>query len=201
MIRRVVIPALALMLLFIFCSSGFAGRNEAENIWEEGSKAAEAKRYPEAIRLFERSLALCGNDIDCRWANLNGLGVVYDTLDQNETARRYYEQTLQLSRQRNNPEDLANDLLNLGALLYKGLEQYQQALPLLEEALLLTRRSAKSEESALLLFHTGTVKTVLGRYPEAINDLQESLGINRRLRNHAGISNTLQPWAGIQHVR
>lgn len=191
MIRRVFIPALSLLLLFIFCVSGFAGRNEAENLWEEGSKATEAKRYPEAIRLFERSLALCGNDIDCRWANLNGLGVVYDALDQNERARSYYEQALQMSRRRNNPEDLANDLLNLGALLYKGLEQHQRALPLLEESLKLYRQVRKDGETALLLFHTGTVKTVLGRYPEAIRDLQESLGINRRLQNHAGISNTL----------
>jgi len=191
MTRRVVISALSLLLLFNFCSSGFAGKNEAENLWEEGSKATEVKRYPEAIRLFERSLALCGYDVDCRWANLNGLGVVYDALDQNERARSYYEQALQLSRQRNNPEDLANDLLNLGALLYKGLEQHQRALPLLEESLKLYRQIRKADETALLLFHTGTVKTVLGRYPEAIRDLQESLGINRRLRNNAGISNAL----------
>ena len=191
MSRRIITILITALLLFIVCHSAYAGKNEAENLWEEGSKATEAKRYPEAIRLFERSLTLCSNDIDCRWANLNGLGVVYDALDQNETARRYYEQTLQLSRQRNNPEDLTNDLINLGALLYKGLEQHQRALPLLEEALALTGRTGKQEERALAAFHVGTVKTVLGRYPEAIRDLQESLGINRRLRNNAGISNAL----------
>jgi CHAT domain-containing protein/Flp pilus assembly protein TadD len=191
MLRRIVTVLSIAMIVSLCCPAAFAGKNEAENLWEEGSKATEAKRYPDAIRLFERSLTLCGNDIDCRWANLNGLGVVYDALDQNDRARSYYEQTLQLSRQRNNPDDLTNDLLNLGALLYKGLEQHQRALPLLEESLTLARRPGKQEDMALLLFHIGTVKTTLGRYPEAIRDLQESLAINRRLKNDAGISNTL----------
>ncbi|MDK9718694.1 MAG: tetratricopeptide repeat protein [Trichlorobacter sp.] len=191
MSRHIITMLSTALLLLILCPNVFAGKNEAENLWEAGSKATEAKRYPDAIRLFERSLALCGNDIDCRWANLNGLGVVYDALDQNERARGYYEQTLQLSRQRNNPEDLANDLVNLGALLYKGLEQHQKALPLLEESLKLYRQIRKESEVALLLFHLGTVKTTLGRYPEAIRDLQESLAINRRLKNDAGTSNAL----------
>jgi len=191
MSRQSIVPFIVLILVLSLYSLGFAGKNEAENLWEAGSKATEAKRYPDAIRLFERSLALCGNDVDCRWANLNGLGVVYDALDQNERARNYYEQTLQLSRQRNNPEDLANDLVNLGALLYKGLEQHQKALPLLEESLKLYRQIRKESEVALLLFHLGSVKTTLGRYPEAIRDLQESLAINRRLKNDAGTSNAL----------
>lgn len=179
-----------LLALCVFDDAS-AGKNEAENLWEQGSKAVEAKRYPEAIRLFERSLAICGGDVDCRWANLNGLGVVYDALDQNERALSYYEQTLQLSRRRNNTDDLINDLINIGALLYKGLEQHQRALPLLEEALTLSRRSGKPEDLALLLFHIGTVKTKLGRFPEAISALQESLTANRRLKNDAGISNAL----------
>lgn len=191
MVRHLVIMLSAILFVSILCHDACAGKNEAESLWEAGSKATEAKRYPDAIRLFERSLTLCGNDIDCRWANLNGLGVVYDALDQNDRARSYYEQTLQLSRQRNNPDDLSNDLLNLGTLLYKGLERHQQALPLLEESLTLARRSGKQEDTALLLFHIGTVKTTLGRYSEAIRDLQESLGINRRLKNDVGISNAL----------
>lgn len=191
MVRRIIIMLSAVLLVSVSCHDVYAGKNEAENLWEAGSKATEAKRYPDAIRLFERSLTLCGNDIDCRWANFNGLGVVYDALDQNERARSYYEQTLLLSRQRNNPEDLANDLLNLGTLLYKGLEQHQKALPLLEESLKLYRQVRKDGETALLLFHIGTVKTVLGQYPGAIRDLQESLAINRRLKNDAGTSNAL----------
>lgn len=191
MLPRIVTVLSVVLIVSLSCLEVFAGKNEAETLWEEGSKATEAKRYPEAIRLFERSLALCQGDLECRWANLNGLGVVYDALEQNERARSYYEQTLQLSRQRNNPEELANDLLNLGALLYKGLEQHQRALPLLEESLALFRKTGKPDETALLLFHLGTVKMTLGRYPEAISNLQESLTINRRQRNDAGISNTL----------
>lgn len=190
MVRFIIMVAALLSLLP--CSDVLASKNEAETIWEQGSKAVDAKRYPEAIRLFERSLSLCKPDeIDCRWANLNGLGVAYDALNQDDRAKRYYEQTLQLSRRRNSPEDLANDLLNLGALMYKGLEQHQQSLPLLEESLRLYRQLRKDNEVALLLFHTGTVRTKLGRYQEAIRDLQESLAINRRQRNDLGVSNTL----------
>lgn len=172
-------------------ASGHAAASEAENLWEQASKASDAGQYQEAIRLYERSLALCAGELDCRWANLNGLGVVYDTLNQNERARSYYEQTLQLSRQRNVPDDLVNDLLNLGAVLYKGLDQLQPALPLFEEALALSRRGNNQEMNALLLFHIGTVQMRFGRYGEATRVLQESLAINRRLGNAAGVSNAL----------
>lgn len=185
--------------LFIVCRPDTvnAGKNEAETLWEQASQAAEAKRYTDAIRLFERSLSLCGNDIDCRWANLNGLGVVYDALDQNERARSYYEQTLQLSRQRNNPEDLATDLLNLGALLYQGLEQHKRALSLLEESLTLFRKTGKTDETALVLYHLGTIKMILGQHREAITHLQESLSLNRRQRNDKGIANVLSTLAQV----
>lgn len=191
MLRRHHLMIVACLVLLGSATPAFAGRNEAENLWEEGSKASEAKQYQRAIQLFERSLSLCAGDLDCRWANLNGLGVVYDAMDQNETARRYYEQTLQLSRQRNVPDDLANDLLNLGAVLYKGLEQYQQALPLFDEALSLVRKSGNREMQALLLFHVGTVRLRLGQHQEALRELQESLTLNRRVSNDLGASNAL----------
>ncbi len=186
-----VIAVVVCMVAALVAAPVSAAASEAENLWEQASKASDAGRHQEAIRLYERSLALCGGDIDCRWANLNGLGVVYDGLDQNERARSYYEQTLQLSRQRNSPDDLANDLLNLGAVLYKGLDQPVPALPLFEEALALSRRTGAQEMTALLLFHIGTVQLRLGRYGEATRVLQESLAINRRLGNAAGISNAL----------
>jgi CHAT domain-containing protein/Flp pilus assembly protein TadD len=200
MIRMVTAMLVALMLSTLFSCPVWAGKNEAENLWEAGSKAADAKQYQQAIRLFERSLTLCRDDLDCRWANLNGLGVVYDALDQNERARSYYEQALQLSRQRNVPEDLTNDLLNLAAVLYKGLEQHQKALPLLEEALSLSRRSATNEMSALLLSHSASVKGALGRYQEAIRDLQESLGLSRQLRNDLAVSGALSNLGWINNL-
>ncbi len=197
MLRRYTFITLVCLIVLSGSIRAHAGRNEAENLWEEGSKASEAKQYQRAIQLFERSLSLCAGDLDCRWANLNGLGVVYDAMDQNETARRYYEQTLQLSRQRNNPDDLANDLLNLGAVLYKGLELYQQALPLFDEALGLSRKSGNREMQALLLFHSGTVRLRLGRYQEALRALQESLTLNRGAGNDLGTSNALATLAQI----
>lgn len=200
MSRRIITMLSAVLLVFVSYHDVFSGRNEAENLWEQAGKAAESQRYPESIRLYERSLGLCGDDIDCRWANLNGLGVVYDALNQNERARGYYEQTLQLSRKRNNPEDLANDLLNFGALLYKGLELHQQALPFLEEALVLSRRSGTDAMTALLLFHTGSVKSTLGRYQDAIRDLQESLAISRRQHTDVGSSNALSMLGWVHNL-
>lgn len=189
MIRTVAV--LVSMVVALVAVPVNAATSEAENLWEQASKASDAGRHQEAIRLYERSLALCAGELDCRWANLNGLGVVYDALDQNERARSYYEQALQLGRQRNVPEDLTNDLLNLGAVLYKGLDQPRAALPLFEEALVLSRRGGKQDMNALLLFHIGTVQLRLGRYGEATGVLQESLAINRRLDNAVGISNAL----------
>lgn len=186
-----IVAVLVSMVVALAAVPGSAATSEAENLWEQASKASDAGRHQEAIRLYERSLALCAGELDCRWANLNGLGVVYDALDQNERARSYYEQTLQLSRQRNVPEDLTNDLLNLGAVLYKGLDQPVPALPLFEEALALSRRTGAQDMNALLLFHIGTVQLRLGRYGEATRVLQESLAINRRLGNAVGISNAL----------
>ncbi len=98
-----------------------AGRNQAEDIWEQADKAAQAGRHQEAIGLYRRSLALCGRqEYDCQSSNYNGMGTAYDALNQNQQALDNYRAGLRIDRQRDSKPDIALALINIGAVLYKG---------------------------------------------------------------------------------
>jgi tetratricopeptide (TPR) repeat protein len=89
------------VLLFAFISAANtadAAKDEAERLWELGEKAYNAGRYHEALSYYEKSLPKCSGNLECDASNLNGIGAVYEALDDDRSAFKYYEDALAAAR-------------------------------------------------------------------------------------------------------
>ena len=79
-IRRTLLGLLSVFLLGASVpGNARTGRDPAETLWENAEKAMESKRYAEALRLYERSMALCkADELDCQSSNYNGMARAYE---------------------------------------------------------------------------------------------------------------------------
>ncbi len=190
--RKKIISMLILLLAFI-ASAGLAhgGKNEAESLWELGEKAYDAGRYKEALSYYEKSLSKCAGDIECAASNLNGIGAVYEALDDDKKALKYYEDALAAARKINNRDLIATNLFNVGAVYSRTFHQYEKALVLFEESLTIFRELNDKKSIAIVLFNTGKALNSLGRYEKALSYFNESLKVNRELNNQQGIAGNL----------
>jgi tetratricopeptide (TPR) repeat protein len=107
--------------------AGFAGaaQDDAEKLWELGEKAYNAGGYREALSYYERSLSLCGENLECMASDLNGIGAVYEALDDDKKALPYYEQALAAARKIDNRDLIATNLYNVGAVTSRTFHQYE----------------------------------------------------------------------------
>jgi CHAT domain-containing protein/Tfp pilus assembly protein PilF len=187
------IISMLILLLALIASAGLAhgGKNEAENLWELGEKAYDAGRYSEALSYYEKSLSKCAGDIECSASNLNGIGAVYEALDNDKKALKYYEDALAAARKINNRDLIATNLFNAGATYNRTFNQYEKALSLFEESLRIFRELNDKKSIAIVLFNTGKALNSLGRYEKALSYFNESLKVNRELNNQQGIAGNL----------
>ena len=190
-IRKII--SMLILLLALIASAGLAygGKNEAESLWELGEKAYDAGRYKEALSYYEKSLSKCAGDLECAASNLNGIGAVYEALDNDKKALKYYEEALAAARKINNRDLIATNLFNVGAIYNRTLNQYEKALSLFEESLRIFRELKSKESLAVVLFNAGKSAQVLGRYEKALSYFNESLKVNRELNNQQGIAGNL----------
>lgn len=190
--KTVKISALLLISFLIFSAISFAGSgDDAERLWELGEKAYDAGRYSEARSYYEKSLSKCAGDLECVAANSNGIGAVYEALDNDEQAFRYYKDALTAARKINNRDLIATNLFNVGAIYNRTFNQYEKALTLFEESSRIFRDLNDRESLAIVLFNIGKTLNSLGRYEKALSIFNESLKMNRRLNNQAGIAGNL----------
>jgi tetratricopeptide (TPR) repeat protein len=129
-----------------------ASADDAEKLWELGEKAYNAGSYREALSYYERSLTLCGANLECTASDLNGIGAVYEALDDDKKALPYYEQALAAARKSNNRDLIATNLYNVGAVYSRTFHQYEKALGLFEESLAIFRELDSKESIGIVLF-------------------------------------------------
>ena len=190
--KTVKISALLLISFLMFSAISFAGSgDEAERLWELGEKAYDAGRYNEALSYYKKSLSKCAGDLECVAANSNGIGLVYEALDDDERAFRYYKDALAAAKKINNRDLIATNLFNVGAIYNLTLNQYEKALTLFEESSRIFRELDDRESIAIVLFNMGKALNSLGRYEKALSAFNESLKMNRKLNNQAGIAGNL----------
>ncbi|PKN18394.1 MAG: hypothetical protein CVU71_12925 [Deltaproteobacteria bacterium HGW-Deltaproteobacteria-6] len=184
-----------ILLIFIFTlmivNTALAGKNEAETLWEMGEKASAAGNNKDALAYYQRSLALCAGDWECVAADLNGIGAVYEAMDDDKKAFKYYEDALAAARKANNKDLIAANLFNTGAVYHRTFNQYEKALGLFEESLRIFRELNDKKSVAIVLFNMGKSQNALNRYDRALSVLTESLRINRELNDLQGIAVSL----------
>ena len=187
------IISMLILLLALIASAGLAhgGKNEAESLWELGEKAYDAGRYSEALSYYEKSLSKCAGDLECAASNLNGIGAVYEALDNDKKALKYYEDALAAVRKINNQDLIATNLFNVGATYNRTFNQYEKALSLFEESLRIFRELNDKKSLAIVLFNMGKALNSLGRYEKALSIFNESLKLSRELNNQQVIAGNL----------
>ena len=154
------------VLLFAFISAAntaHAAKDEAERLWELGEKAYNAGRYHEALSYYEKSLPKCSGNLECAASNLNGIGAVYEALDDDKKAFKYYEDALAAARKIKNKDLIATNLFNTGAIYHRTFNQYEKALSLFEESLKTFRELNDRKSAAIVLFNMGKTLNSLGR--------------------------------------
>jgi len=190
--KSVKISVFLLISFLIISTISFAGSGQdAEKLWELGEKAYDAGRYSEALSYYEKSLSKCAGDLECVAANSNGIGAVYEALNDDKRAFRYYKDALAAARKINNRDLIATNLFNVAAIYSQTFNQYEKSLTLFEESLSIFRELNDRESLDIVLFNMGKALKSLGRYEKALAAFNESLKRNRKINNQAGISGNL----------
>jgi CHAT domain-containing protein/predicted negative regulator of RcsB-dependent stress response len=187
-IKKLSLVLVAILAVVFAANSAMGAKDEAERLWELGEKALEAGKYKEALSCYNRSLALCGGNLECVASNMNSIGVVYEAQDDDKKALTYYEQALAAARKINNRDLIATNLFNTGAVYYRTFNQYDRALSRMQESEKIFRQLGDTKSLAIVLFNIGKVYNATGKYDRALPLFNESLRMNRQMNNQQGIA-------------
>ncbi len=146
--------------------------------------ARELGNWDLAIADLEQVLSLSRTYLPANNLNefeaLNGLANYYHDVGDFETAESYYLQVLEHPLSEQDPNKMTVVLNNLGSL-YEDMQQYQQALPMFEEAVAIRLENfgANSSRYATYINNLGRLLIQLNRFEESQIYLQEALAIRR----------------------
>ncbi len=113
-----------------------------------------------------------------------------------EVAKKFYEESLELSREQNNKKSIIECLNDLG-IIENNQGNYEQAKKFCEESLALRRELGDKIGISRSLNNFGLVEFNLGNYEQAQKFFKESISIKRDLGDKRGISNTLSNMGNI----
>ena len=164
----------------------------AQTLYVLGTIAQKQGGYPEAVRLYQRSLEIKERlgDQHGRATSLLGLGNIAFLQGGYPEAMRLYGQSLKIYERLGDQHGRASTLLNLGniALLQgdypKARRRYQQSLKIAE-------RLGNQNEQASTLQQLGMLAQKQGDYPEAMRLYGQSLKIYERLGDQGGQADIL----------
>jgi tetratricopeptide (TPR) repeat protein len=140
--------------------------------------------HPEEANAFYRNaleLAEKQGDRHTKAVALRGLGRVASLQGQFALAQTYFENSLAILRELNDPAQLVDALTNL-AINFVYLDQRPRAQGLFEEVLEVHRSQQDQRGTARALVNLGALTQELGDYEAAQNHYQESLSIARLLK-------------------
>ena len=150
-----------LVILYCIFSLSSSYAQDAKELYEEGLKLAQNNKPEEAIKLFDRSIALKGDEY-VTWFNR---GVAKTMLNLNEDAFKDFEQTIKLK------PDYAKAYLNRGTAR-KRLTDYEGAM--LDYNFALTLDSNFNDA----YYFRGVLYNLLGKRIEACLDFERALKLN-----------------------
>lgn len=161
--------------------------NAAKAHVEMGDLGVSRSLYQMVLDYCNRELAkekspLADNARDLKPFALNGLGLVYDTWSDTDSALTYYEEALSLFSKRNDPTSEGDVLDNIG-MVYAFLGDPFQAIEFFQRALILRERSGEPRPWGMTLSNLGYAHTLLKNYKEAQRRLSEALPLSGSARD------------------
>lgn len=122
---------------------------------------------------------------------LNGIGILAGEQGDFGGARTYFEASLQLARELEDPERIGAALSNVGNLaLYEG--DYERANSAYTESLELQRQVGNYAGAAIALENLGCVALAQGNGEAAVSLLEEAEGLGRRGRDRHVLASVLR---------
>jgi serine/threonine protein kinase len=150
-------------------------------------------RPTEALSRYEESLA-----IKQRLGNKGGMaasyiqiGEVQKTLGNPADAEKSYKEALALEREIGDKAGLSITLMDLSTLLDETFGRSKEALPLLQEALTITRDSGNRDLEARALNNLGAVYLAQGQYSDAQTYFERALEIRQEVQAPQEAADTL----------
>lgn len=119
----------------------------------------------------------------------NGLAILYDELSQPEKAEQWYLRALEKYQEANDSIGLSSVNANLG-LLYTGTKEYDQAEYHIRAQGRIDSLIGDQDGIGYYFDIMGYLRTQQGRYPEALDALQQSLNIRQSLASHYNVAET-----------
>ncbi len=152
-----------------------------------GSVKYQEGEYQEAIRFYEKSLAIYQQSLPPNHPDLassyNNIGGVYHNMGDYPKALSSYEKALAIKQQSLPPNhpDLANSYNNIGAV-YDKMGDYPKALSSYEKALAIRQQSLPPNHPDLAssYFGIGNVYFITGDYLKALSYYEKALAIQQQ---------------------
>ncbi|NEN88824.1 MAG: tetratricopeptide repeat protein [Okeania sp. SIO3H1] len=147
----------------------------------------------QSIGIFEQALRLYQKTNYQIWAaiTLNKIGLVYNTLEEKQTALDYFNQSLDLFKKMQSVLGEAMILNNIG-LVYDTLEEKQTALDYFNQSLDLSQTIQDKESVANTLYNLAVLKYNQGNLNEALTKIESAINIIEELYTEIIITNLPQ---------
>jgi serine/threonine protein kinase/Tfp pilus assembly protein PilF len=165
----------------------------ADILQASGIAYMRLNRPTEALKRYEESLA-----IKQRLGNKRGMaasyvqiGEVQRALGNPKAAEQSYRAALKLRREIGDKAGLSLTLMDLALLLDETFGRAKEALPLIQEALTITRESGNRNMEARALNNIGSVYLGQGQYSDAQTYFERALEIRETVKAPQEVADTL----------
>jgi tetratricopeptide (TPR) repeat protein len=167
-----------------------------------GGSYLRVGQYDEALRFFEKSLAICRaiGDRAGESATLNNLSGFYRARGDYDAARRYLEESLAICRAIGDRAGEGVTLNNISRI-YRVRGDDDMALRSLEESLAIHQDIGDRAEEGTNLNNISQIYQARGDYDTALGYLEESLAIRQAIDDRAGEGVTLSNISQIYQAR
>ncbi len=118
---------------------------------------------------------------------LTTLGIVFAYMDDNQTARKHFEECLRLYESLEDRRGIANQLSNIANTLNNAVQE----LPLTERSLAIKRELGDQEGIGVSMFNLGNINARLGDLAKARAQMCESLEIFQKLGHRRNTAHVL----------
>ena len=169
----------------------------AEALGGAGVLAFRRGHYQQALDFCDQALQIRRElgDATGTAAVFNTIGNVYADMQQTDTALQFYQDSLKICPE-SSPREKASTLGNLGLTLCE-CERYDEAVPYLEESLVIRRAIRDTTGVAAALLNLGYPAFHQNRREEARRLATESLAIYKALGNRRGSATALVNLAAL----
>ncbi|NES65479.1 MAG: tetratricopeptide repeat protein [Okeania sp. SIO2D1] len=169
---------------------------EANKLYRQGSQLfkQEIKTSKiQTISIFEQALLLYQKTNYQIWAaiTLNNIGLVYDTLEEKQTALDYFNQSLDLFKKMQSVLGQTMILNNIG-LVYNTLEKKRTALDYFNQSLDLSQKIQDKGSVANTLYNLAVLKYNQGDLYEALTKIESAIKIIEEIYTEIIITNLPQ---------